>query len=166
MNKKLIRKITDNAFIAALYFILTILVGDRAFLSIQFRIAELLIFFVFFRKDFIIGLTLGTLLANFLSPLMPWDIIFGTLATFISVWLVAHAKNTVMGIIYPTIINGIIIGTMLFLVADAPLFEAIGLVMVGEVVVLTFGYFVFKLIAKNDTFMELIMSERGTDYEK
>lgn len=166
MNKKLVRQITDNAFIAAIYYLLTLIIGDWAFLGIQLRIAEMLIFLVYFRKDFIIGLTVGCFLANLHSPMMPWDLLFGTLATFISALLVSYSRKMFMGIIYPSIINGIVIGVMLFYILEAPFFESIVFVFIGEVVVLTFGYFLFRLLTKNDRFMELIMSERGNGNEE
>lgn len=166
MNKKLVRQITDNAFIAAIYYLLTLIIGDWAFLGIQLRIAEMLIFLVYFRKDFLIGLTVGCFLANLHSPMMPWDLLFGTLATFISALLVSYSRKMFMGIIYPSIINGIVIGVMLFYILEAPFFESIVFVFIGEVVVLTFGYFLFRLLTKDDRFMELIMSERGNGNEE
>lgn len=166
MNKKLVRKITDNAFVAAIYYVATLIIGDRAFLGIQFRIAEMLIFLVYFRKDFIIGLTLGCFLANLHSPMMPWDLLFGTVATFLSALLVSYSRKMFMGIIYPSVINGVVIGIMLYYLLEAPLFESMVFVFIGELIVLIFGYFLFRLLNKNDAFMELIMSERENGDEE
>lgn len=166
MNKKIVRKITDNALVAALYYISTLLIGDLAFSDVQFRFAEILLFLVFFRKDFIIGITLGCFLANLNSPLMPWDLIFGTLATFLSALLFSFSKKMYWGILYSTLINGVVVGTMLHLVLELPLFPSIGLVALGQAIVLIFGHALFKLLGKNQYFLSLIMSERNENYEQ
>ncbi|MDY0214565.1 MAG: QueT transporter family protein [Bacilli bacterium] len=166
MKKLLVRRITDNALVAALYYIITILLAGAAFNDIQFRIAEVFIFLVFFRKDFIIGVTLGCLLANFHSPLWPWDPIFGTLATLLSAVFVAYSKNMVMGIIYPTIINALVVGTMLHFVLEAPLLPTIGLVAIGEAAVLILGYMLFKLLSNKPAFLNLIMATNKEEEDK
>ena len=116
-KKKIIRQITDNALIAAIYYVLTIILGGFAFNDVQFRISEILLFLIFFRKDFVIGVTLGCLLANLHSPLQPWDVIFGTLATLLSGVLIALVK-TILGCIWPTIINVVVVGLMLHIILD------------------------------------------------
>lgn len=165
MKKNHVRKITDNALIAALYYIFTIVLGGAAFYDVQFRIAEILIFLVFFRKDFVIGITLGCLLANLHSPLLPWDAIFGTLATFISALLIAYSRKMYWGIIYPTVFNGIIVGLMLHFILESPLFATIGLVALGEFVVLLLGHAIFSILGKKQSFLTLILAE-GRHEEK
>ena len=48
MQRLKIRRITDNAIIAAVYAVMTILLGNFGYGDIQFRIAEILLFLVFF----------------------------------------------------------------------------------------------------------------------
>lgn len=163
MKKKLVRKITDNALIAAIYYVVTILLAGVAFYDVQFRIAEILLFLVFFRKDFIIGVTIGCLLANLHSPLLPWDPIFGTLATLVSGLLIAYSKRLYFGIIYPTIINGVVIGIMLHVILSLPLLATIGLVALGEFVVLLFGHAVFSILGKQPSFLNLLMADHRNE---
>lgn len=161
MNKKLlVRRITDNALIAAIYYVITILMAGQAFYDIQFRIAEIFIFLAFFRKDFIIGVTLGCFLVNLHSPLWPWDPIFGTLATFLSALLVAYSRNLFMGVIYPTVINGVVIGLMLHFILKFPLIETMALVALGEFIVLLLGHAIFKILSKKKSFLVLLMAKR------
>ncbi|OQC10330.1 MAG: Queuosine precursor transporter QueT [Tenericutes bacterium ADurb.Bin087] len=158
-KKKIIRRITDNALIAAIYYVVTILLGGFAFNDVQFRISEILLFLIFFRKDFVIGVTLGCLLANLHSPLQPWDAIFGTVATLFSGLLIAFSKRMFWGVIWPTILNAIIVGFMLHFILNLPLFATMGLVALGEFVVLLLGYGVFSLIGKQPAFLNLIMAD-------
>lgn len=159
MKRKLVRQITDNALIAALYYISTIILGDRAFMDVQFRFAEMLIFLVYFRKDFVIGVTVGCLLANIHSPLLPWDLVFGTFATFMSALLVARSKHMVMGIIYPAIINGVVVGTMLHFILATPLIPSMALVFLGEFIILILGYVLAMMLKKNDLFLRMILAD-------
>lgn len=50
MKNKTIRKITDNAIVAAAYIVFTILLKPISYGQIQFRIAEILLFLVFLEK--------------------------------------------------------------------------------------------------------------------
>ena len=89
-------------------------------------------------------LTLGCLIANLLGPNGPMDVIFGTLATFISVYaiyltgkLIKNYKiKLLVASIWPTIFNGLIIGWMLNKLYGLPLILSIGEVALGELVVI------------------------------
>ena len=113
MKTMTLRTITDNALIAATYVALTLLTSSFAYLGVQFRIAEILILLCFFRKDFIYGLCLGTLVANALGPLGIYDVLFGTLATFVSAFLVSRMKNLIVASLFPVILNGLVVGAEL-----------------------------------------------------
>ena len=58
------KKIVENAFIAAIYFVVTLICMPLSYGLIQFRVSELLMLLCFFRKDFVIGLTIGCFLSN------------------------------------------------------------------------------------------------------
>ena len=80
----LTKRITRTAIIAAIYAATTLAIAPFAYGSIQFRISEILVLLALFDPLYISGLTLGCLIANMLGPNGLLDIIFGTLATFIS----------------------------------------------------------------------------------
>lgn len=160
MQRKSIRRIADNALVAAVYAVLTILLGNFGYGDIQFRVAEILLFLVFFRKDFAIGLILGTIIANAFSPLMPWDLLFGTLATIIVVLLISITPKLWPAIIFATIINGFVIGAELYLILGLPFWLSVLTVSLGEFVVMVAGYLIFSLLRKNKYFMDIILSER------
>ena len=71
-----------------------------------------------FGKEYILSLTIGCFLANIIGPYGVPDIILGTLATFISVYLVyltgKHMKDKkgylIIASLWPTIVNAIIVG--------------------------------------------------------
>lgn len=139
------KKVAQIGIIAAVYAVLTIFLAPISYGNIQFRMSEILTLFAFFNPIFIPGLTLGTFIANFLSPLGIIDIIFGTLATFISVFMMSKMKNLIVASLWPVVVNGLIIGIELNYLFQLPLALTVFQVAFGEFVVVTLlGVFLFK----------------------
>jgi uncharacterized membrane protein len=120
------------AMIASIYFILTMATLPVSFLGMQIRIAEMLILLCFFRKDFVIGVSVGTLLANTMSPMFAWDMLFGTLATLISGLLIGYMKQLLIAALIPVVINRFVVGLELHLIMGLPFWLNVGLVGLGE----------------------------------
>ena len=156
MTDKNIKRIVISALIAALYATLTIALAPISYLGVQFRISEIMVLLAFYKKDYIVGLTLGCFIANILGPNGTIDVILGTFATFISVWGIyltgkykKGKKSIWIASIWPTIFNGIIIGWMLNYVYGLPLVLSMGQVALGEFVIITIiGVPVFNFINK------------------
>ena len=114
MNKT--KRIVITAAIAALYAVTTLVIAPLSFGSYQFRISEVLVLLALFDPLYIGGLTLGCFIANMLGPNGMMDIIFGTIATFISVVAVYYTPKIIrnsksaliIASLWPTIINGLI----------------------------------------------------------
>lgn len=159
MNTKNINHVeflVKSSIVAAIYAALTMLL-PFSYLGMQFRVAELLVLLVFIDKRYIYGLTLGCLIANLGSPLGPVDVIFGTLATLIALLLIARTKNLLLATLWPALVNGIIIGLLLYYLLDLPFLLSAAQVFLGEFVVVTLiGYFLFKRIMRDRKLVEII----------
>lgn len=139
------RKLVVSALVAGLYAVLTLSLGAISYGPIQFRIAEIMVLLPFIKKDYIWGLTIGCFLANVIGPYGVPDIIFGTIATFLSVYAVyltsKYMKSNKFGLlvasIWPTIINGLIIGFMLNKFFGVPMLLGMAQVAFGQFVVIT-----------------------------
>ena len=84
MKKSRTYDIVTIAIVAALYVILTMTPGLSAisYGPVQFRVSEMLNFTAFFNKKYIIAVTIGCMISNFLS--FTWvDVIVGGLSTLI-----------------------------------------------------------------------------------
>ncbi|MBQ8600207.1 MAG: QueT transporter family protein [Clostridia bacterium] len=113
MNKKLsVKGLVLTGLIAALYVVFTLPFGQIAFGPIQVRIAEVLTLLPFFTPWAIPGVTIGCLLSNLLFSTI-WDAVFGTLATLIAAYLTYKSKHLLVAPVWPILLNGLIIGTML-----------------------------------------------------
>lgn len=140
-----IKKLVTTALVAAIYATLTLVLGAISYGPIQFRVAEIMVLLPFIKKDYIWGLTIGCFLANIIGPYGVPDIIFGTTATFLSVYAVYMTSEMMDGkkyallvsSIWPTVINAIIIGIMLNIFFGLPLMLSMAQVGFGQFVVIT-----------------------------
>lgn len=150
--------IVKTAAVAALYAVLTIAFSFMSYGAVQFRVSELLTLLAFKDKKFIPGLVLGCFLSNLLSTVGWMDMVFGTLATLVAVYLISKTKSLFIATLWPAIINGLIIGIMLYYVAAFPLIYAIFGVAFGEFVVVTLaGYPLYRyLLNREDGLLEHI----------
>jgi len=79
------RFLAEAGIIAALHFALTMAAAPISFGPLQIRISEALCILPFFTPAAIPGLFIGVVLANLAgSPLGPYDILFGSLATLVA----------------------------------------------------------------------------------
>lgn len=140
-----IKKLVTTALVAAIYATLTLVLGAISYGPIQFRVAEIMVLLPFIKKDYIWGLTIGCFLANIIGPYGVPDIIFGTTATFLSVYAVYMTSKMMDGkkyallvsSIWPTVINAIIIGIMLNIFFGLPLMLSMAQVGFGQFIVIT-----------------------------
>ena len=124
MNNK-INKMTFTSLIAAVYFVFCFIEQSFASGSIQCRLSEALTLLPLIFPEAIIGVTIGCLIFNVTQGII-FDVIFGTLATFISAFLTyligKNIKNTALKIfvggLFPVFINALIIPIVLILGYD------------------------------------------------
>jgi uncharacterized membrane protein len=159
-----LKHIADNGILIAAYIALTFLTYPFSYGAIQFRVAEVLILLCFFRKDFIIGLTIGTLISN-VGSFNPVDMLFGTLATLLSCLIIIYLKHMIIAIFIPTLLNGFIIGAELFFVLKEPFWLSVLTVALGEMVVLIFGYVLFMILKRHKAFFKFIRATQNIDFK-
>lgn len=158
----IVKKITANSIVVAIYFILTFLTSSFSFLGIQVRIAECLILLCFFRRDYVIGVTLGCIFSNLLSPLGFYDVLFGSLATLVSGLLISFMKHLFLATLIPVIINGFVVGAELYFLMELPFFVNVGTVALGEFIAVSIlGYIIVMIVGRKDQFLKLIGAERN-----
>ena len=156
MKKNSLRMMINVSLVAAIYVALTLALAPLSYGAIQFRISEALIILVCYNPLYAISLSVGCLLANLASPMASIDVIFGTLATVISVIpMIFLRKNKLLASLIPSVVNGIVIGLELKFAFDLPFFLSAIEVFVGEfLVVSVIGIPLFKSIEKNKYIVE------------
>ena len=119
--KKTALFITQAAMIAALYVVLTVFINafNLASGAIQVRISEALTILPYFTPAAIPGVFLGCLISNIVTGCLPWDIVFGSLATLIgAVGTYLLRKHKYLAPIPPIVSNMIIIPFVLIKVYE------------------------------------------------
>ncbi len=169
MKNDVVKSITRNAVVAAIYFLLTFAGQGIGFGPIQVRISEALVLLCFFRRDYVLGLTLGCLLSNLVSPFFPWDLLIGTAATLISCLLISFCKHLALATLIPVVINGFAIGaelTYLFHVGTNGFWITSSLIILGEfIAVSVLGYLLLLLLKRNKSFYDAIGATKNTEYK-
>ena len=128
--------IVRSAVIAALYAALTLALYPISFGAVQFRVSEALTLLPIVMPEAIPGLFVGCLVSNLIGSATPWDIIFGSLATLIAAILTyATRRNKILAAFWPVICNTVIVGLVLALTLDLPVFLTMGEVGLGELAV-------------------------------
>ena len=112
--------LTRAARIAALYVILTFIAQAFGLASgmIQIRLSEMLTVMPLIFKEAIPGLWIGCMIANILIGCALWDVVFGTLATFlgaVGTYYIGR-KKPILGPIFPVLSNMIIVPWVLQMV--------------------------------------------------
>ena len=79
MKKLTVRDMADIAIVAAIYVVLTITppINVLSFGEYQFRISEMLNFLAFYNPKYIIGVTIGCMIANLFSSFGLIDVFVG-----------------------------------------------------------------------------------------
>ena len=148
---------------AAIYAATTILAPIPQYGQIQLRLAETMTLLVFLNPIFAPGIVLGCFIANLFSSVNPiLDSVFGTLHSAVSVFFILKfSKNLFIASLWPTLFSFIIGGMIILSIGDGwnfTVFAAItGSVMIGQFIAVTvIGYPLFKLLNKNEKFMQLV----------
>ena len=127
------RDLAMNAIIAALYVVLTLMFQPLSFGPLQVRISELLMLLILVNSKFSIGVVVGCFIANLYSPFI-YDAIIGTSATAIAAYLMTKTDNKLLGLLWPALINGPIIGAQLHFFEGFPLILSSLQVFLGEII--------------------------------
>ena len=153
MFKKLLttRSVCLSAMIAALYAALTLLLAPISYGAIQCRISEAMTLLPILLPQAIPGLVIGCLVANLLSPVAVWDVIFGTLATLIAaLGTYRLRRNPLLAALCPVVANGVIVGVMLAVFYALPLWMTMLEVAAGEAVAVALGFILLAALRKVD----------------
>lgn len=153
------RLLARGSAYAAAYVVLTLLAGAFGLASgqVQFRVSEALLPFACVDPAAVVGLTLGTAIANGLtSPMGLADVVFGSLLTLTAALLMWRIGLRVVALAAPVVVNGLGVGAELALILHLPFWPSVGLVALGEAVVLfTGGLLVLSLIRSHGTVLGL-----------
>ena len=158
-------RFAENAMFAAVYAVLTIGLAPISYGPVQVRLSECLTLLAFYDRHLIPGLTAGCLLANIASPFGLPDMIIGTAATALGLYLMRFCPNLFTASLMPVLANGVIIGAELSYFSALPEgvtpLLAMLYIAAGEfAAVSVIGTVLLKLLWRNRTIRELILRSK------
>ena len=159
MNNK---EISLIEIISALYSALVIGLAPISFLPIQIRIADAMLpLSIIFGMPAIIGLTLGTIVANVFGGLGFVDIIGGGFANLVAAyvaWKVGSLKIKyawITAVVLQIIIVGTVVGIYLAVLFEIPILISISNILISSTVAVgIIGYSVLKIVSSNLNVLE------------
>ncbi|WP_028991955.1 QueT transporter family protein [Thermoanaerobacter thermocopriae] len=138
--------IVKAGVIAAIYFVVTILLGNFSYGPIQFRISEALVVLPMVEPAAIWGVFLGCLLANIGSPFGLIDILGGSLVTLAAAYLTSKAKTFYKAILPPIILNALSVSIWVSYFTKMPYYLVALYIALSEAIVTgVFGYVVITV---------------------
>lgn len=157
-NFKDVNFLVKSAVVAAIYAVLTLMLPILSYGPIQLRFSEIMVLLVFYNRRFIPGLVLGCMLANLASPIAIFDVIFGSLSSYLAFIFMAKQKNLFKASLFPVVT--IVVPALLtyFLLDNSQVFILMLLQFMASefVVVSIIGVSIFKTLEKNKGFMSYI----------
>lgn len=152
------RYLVGSAVVAALYAVLTLIVPMPQYGPIQFRFSEILVLLVFYNKRFIRGLVLGCAIANLFSPMAWFDVIFGTLSSYVAFKLMGKTDKLFIASLFPVLMVSVpAIGTYILLDNTGAFITMLFSFMASEFVMVSIiAVIVFKILEDNRGFMKYI----------
>jgi len=136
-STKTTRTLTRGAIIAALYAALTLLLAPISYGEMQIRLSEAMTLLPVLLPEAVPALAVGCLLSNILGGCTIFDIVFGTLATFLAAVCTRRLRAHLLpASLMPVVFNGLIVGAVVhYCYAPAmPLALCMLFVAAGEIV--------------------------------
>ncbi|EYE89673.1 hypothetical protein Q428_01275 [Fervidicella metallireducens AeB] len=143
-----------SGVIAAIYVVLTIILGDLSYGPVQARISEAMTILPLYEAAAIPGLFIGCAIANFASGYGLVDIVFGSLTTLAAAYLTSKMPNKYLAVLPPILLNAFIVSIWVSKITKIPYIVNVGTIGFGEF--LTAGILgvilasVFERVTKKD----------------
>lgn len=109
MDFKDTKFIVKAGIIAAIYIILTVVMGETGFGPIQFRISEAMTILPLFEPAAIPGLFVGCFLSNIFGGYGLIDIVFGSLTTLVAAYITSKMPNKYLAALPPILLNAFLV---------------------------------------------------------
>ncbi|NBJ68123.1 MULTISPECIES: QueT transporter family protein [Clostridia] len=158
-SASMISELTKIAIISALYVIVTISIAPISFGAMQFRLSEMFNFLALYHKRYVIAVTFGVIIANFMSPTWFLDVPIGSISTFLVLIFCRYITKSINHDIFKIGITAIIFAVSMFTVAaqltilfDLPFFYTWLTVGIGELLSMAVGGIVIYWLAKRIDF--------------
>lgn len=141
------------ALVGSLYATLTIALAPISYGPIQVRIAEALTVLPYIRKSYTWGLFGGCIVSNIYGGLGIWDIVGGSLCTLLAGFLTSIMPKPWLAPIPPILVNAFGVSIYLHLIFKLPYWLTVLYIALGETIAcIALGYPLLKWALKRKEF--------------
>lgn len=157
--KSAVSELTKTALVAALYVTVTVMLSVISFGAVQLRLSEMFNYLALYNKRYVVAVTLGVLIANFMSPTWVLDVPIGATATLLALLLCRALTKNIKNDIVKMVIMAIIFGLSMFTIAGQltillglPFWATWVTVGIGELLSMTVGGMIIYALNKKIDF--------------
>ncbi len=110
-----LKQMTLNALFAAIYIVITILLPSYG--PLQLRLSEMFAHLPVYNRKYSVGLIIGVAVSNIRSEFGIYDVIFGTLHTVVSLWIVSLLIKETQTMTQKMLMNSAVFAVTSFILA-------------------------------------------------
>lgn len=154
-----VSELAKTALIAALYVVVTVMLSVISFGAIQLRLSEMFNYLALYHKRYVVAVTAGVVLANFMSPTWILDVPVGGIATLLVLLLCRRVTRNIKNDYLKMGVTAIIFALSMFTVAGQltilyglPFWLTYFTVGVGELLSMTVGGIIMHSLHKKIDF--------------
>lgn len=147
--------LTKTGIVAGLYVAVTLILSAVSFGAIQFRLSEMFNYLALFHKRYIVAITLGVVIVNFMSPMWFLDVPVGGMATFLVLIFSRMVTKNMKNLKAKLVVTALIFALSMFTVAgqlhfvfNAPFWITYLTVGLGELLSMSIGGTLIYLVNK------------------
>ncbi|MCS7233682.1 MAG: QueT transporter family protein [Synergistetes bacterium] len=142
--------ITKVALIGSLYAVLTILLAPISYGPVQVRITEALTVLPYVRRVYMWGLFGGCIVANIYGGLGVWDVIGGSLCTLLAGFLTSIMPKPQLAPLPPIVVNAFGVSLYLHFIFNLPYWVTVMYIALGEAIAcFALGYPFLRWVLNN-----------------
>lgn len=157
--KVMLGELTKVSLVAALYVAVTIMLSVISFGVVQLRLSEMFNYLALYHKRYIVAVTAGVVIVNFMSPTWMVDVPVGGLATFLVLilcrTLTKKMKNEALKISLTAIIFALSMFTIagqFTIILGYPFWPTYMTIAIGELLSMTVGGIIIHTLRKKINF--------------
>ncbi len=148
-------ELTKTSLVAALYVTVTLMLSVISFGAVQLRLSEMFNYLALYNKRYVVAITAGVVIANFMSPTWLLDVPIGGIATLLVLLLCRRLTKNIQNQFIKMGITTILFTISMFTVAGQltillglPFWPTYATVAIGELFSMIVGGMIIHSLSK------------------
>lgn len=157
----IVGELTKTSLVAALYVTVTLMLSVISFGVVQLRLSEMFNYLALYNKRYVVAVTIGVVIANFMSPTWLLDVPIGGMATLLVLLLCRRLTRNIQHQLIKMGITAIIFTISMFTIAGQltllvglPFWPTYAMVAIGELFSMIIGAMIIHSLSKKIDFSQ------------